>query len=175
MEGPTSSWGLRNRITRLNLHEHNDDDNDDILDPWRWYLIGCLETSARNYNHSLRNNPAERIMSLVRCQEGFSCVLVRYESLQFSAVSVVAKRSGQDSTSSVCDNILVGLRLFVHLLFVFWGTSLPTCRVLAYQRLFCSPLVLRRPDIFILHVEGCEHALSCSCAFNWSPLSCFLE
>jgi hypothetical protein len=25
MEGPTSSGILRNRITRLNLHEHNDD------------------------------------------------------------------------------------------------------------------------------------------------------
>jgi ferredoxin-like protein FixX len=29
MEGPTSSSGLRNRITRLNLHEHHDDDDDD--------------------------------------------------------------------------------------------------------------------------------------------------
>jgi hypothetical protein len=32
MEGPTSSWGLRNRITFLNLHEHDgggDDDYDD--------------------------------------------------------------------------------------------------------------------------------------------------
>jgi hypothetical protein len=28
MEGPTSSGGLRNRITRLTLHKH-DDDNDD--------------------------------------------------------------------------------------------------------------------------------------------------
>jgi hypothetical protein len=26
MEGPTSSGGLRNRLTRLNLHEHDDDD-----------------------------------------------------------------------------------------------------------------------------------------------------
>jgi hypothetical protein len=29
MEGPTSSWGLRNRITHLNLHEHCDDYDDD--------------------------------------------------------------------------------------------------------------------------------------------------
>jgi hypothetical protein len=27
MEEPTSSGGLRNRITRLNLHEHDDDDD----------------------------------------------------------------------------------------------------------------------------------------------------
>jgi hypothetical protein len=26
MEGPTSYGGLRNRLTRLNLHEHDDDD-----------------------------------------------------------------------------------------------------------------------------------------------------
>jgi hypothetical protein len=26
MEGPTSSGGSRNRLTRLNLHEHDDDD-----------------------------------------------------------------------------------------------------------------------------------------------------
>jgi hypothetical protein len=25
MEGPTSCVGLRNRLTRLNLHEHDDD------------------------------------------------------------------------------------------------------------------------------------------------------
>jgi hypothetical protein len=31
MEGPTSSGGLRNRLTRLNLHEHNDDDDDDKI------------------------------------------------------------------------------------------------------------------------------------------------
>jgi hypothetical protein len=29
MEGPTSSGVLRNRLTRLNLHEHDDDDDDD--------------------------------------------------------------------------------------------------------------------------------------------------
>jgi hypothetical protein len=29
MEGPTSSWGLRNRITRLNLHDDDDDDDDE--------------------------------------------------------------------------------------------------------------------------------------------------
>jgi hypothetical protein len=29
MEGPTLSGGLRNRLTRLNLHEHDDDDYDD--------------------------------------------------------------------------------------------------------------------------------------------------
>jgi hypothetical protein len=29
MEAPTSSLGLRNRITRLNLHEHDDDNDDD--------------------------------------------------------------------------------------------------------------------------------------------------
>jgi hypothetical protein len=29
MEGPTSSGGLRNRLTRLNVHEHHDDDDDD--------------------------------------------------------------------------------------------------------------------------------------------------
>jgi hypothetical protein len=27
MEGPTSSEGSRNRLTRLNLHEHDDDDD----------------------------------------------------------------------------------------------------------------------------------------------------
>jgi hypothetical protein len=27
MEGPISSWGLRNRLTRLNLHERDDDDD----------------------------------------------------------------------------------------------------------------------------------------------------
>jgi hypothetical protein len=26
MEGPTSSGGIRNRLTRLNLHKHDDDD-----------------------------------------------------------------------------------------------------------------------------------------------------
>jgi hypothetical protein len=31
MEGPTSSWGLRNRLTRLNLHERDDDDDNDDL------------------------------------------------------------------------------------------------------------------------------------------------
>ena len=29
MEGPTSSWGSRNRITCLTLQEHDDDDDDD--------------------------------------------------------------------------------------------------------------------------------------------------
>ena len=29
MEGPTSSWGLRNRITLLTLQEHDDDGDDD--------------------------------------------------------------------------------------------------------------------------------------------------
>ena len=29
VEGPTSSWGLRNRITLLTLQEHDDDDDDD--------------------------------------------------------------------------------------------------------------------------------------------------
>jgi hypothetical protein len=29
MERPTSSGGLKNRLTRLNLHEHNDDDDYD--------------------------------------------------------------------------------------------------------------------------------------------------
>ena len=29
MEGPTSSSGLRNRITCLTLQEHDDDDDDD--------------------------------------------------------------------------------------------------------------------------------------------------
>jgi hypothetical protein len=29
MEGPTSPWGLRNRITRLTLREHDDDDDND--------------------------------------------------------------------------------------------------------------------------------------------------
>ena len=38
---------------------------------------------------------------------------------------------------------IVGLRLFVYLLFVFWGTCPATCRVLAYQRLFCAPLLFR--------------------------------
>ena len=28
VEGPTSSWGLRNRITLLTLQEHDDDDDD---------------------------------------------------------------------------------------------------------------------------------------------------
>jgi hypothetical protein len=28
MEGPTSSGGLRNRLTRQNLHEHDDDDDE---------------------------------------------------------------------------------------------------------------------------------------------------
>jgi hypothetical protein len=27
MEGPTSSGALRNRLTRRNLHEHDDDDD----------------------------------------------------------------------------------------------------------------------------------------------------
>jgi hypothetical protein len=31
MEGPTSPYGLRNRITRLTLHEHDDDDDDKFL------------------------------------------------------------------------------------------------------------------------------------------------
>jgi hypothetical protein len=31
MEGPTSSGGLRSRLTRLNLHEHNDDNDDNIF------------------------------------------------------------------------------------------------------------------------------------------------
>ena len=29
MEGPTSSWGSRNRITCLTLQEHDDNDDDD--------------------------------------------------------------------------------------------------------------------------------------------------
>ena len=29
MEGPTSSWGSRNRITCLTLQEHDDDDDDE--------------------------------------------------------------------------------------------------------------------------------------------------
>ena len=29
VEGPSSSWGLRNRITLLTLQEHDDDDDDD--------------------------------------------------------------------------------------------------------------------------------------------------
>jgi len=29
MEGPTSSGGLRNRLTRLTFREHDDDDDDD--------------------------------------------------------------------------------------------------------------------------------------------------
>jgi len=29
MEGPTSSWGSRNRITCLILQKHDDDDDDD--------------------------------------------------------------------------------------------------------------------------------------------------
>ena len=29
VEGPTSSWGLRNRITLLTLQEHDDDDDED--------------------------------------------------------------------------------------------------------------------------------------------------
>jgi len=29
MEGPTSSWGSRNRITCQTLQEHDDDDDDD--------------------------------------------------------------------------------------------------------------------------------------------------
>jgi hypothetical protein len=32
MEGPTSTGGLRNRLTRLNLHEHDDDDDGDADD-----------------------------------------------------------------------------------------------------------------------------------------------
>jgi hypothetical protein len=28
MEGPTSPWGLRNRITRLTLRDHDDDDDE---------------------------------------------------------------------------------------------------------------------------------------------------
>jgi hypothetical protein len=36
MEGPTSSGGLRNRITRLNFHEHDDDDDDDDI------ILFCL-------------------------------------------------------------------------------------------------------------------------------------
>ena len=29
VEGPTSSWALRNRITLITLQEHDDDDDDD--------------------------------------------------------------------------------------------------------------------------------------------------
>jgi hypothetical protein len=36
MEGPTSPWGLRNRITRLTLREHDDDDDDDDDDEIPW-------------------------------------------------------------------------------------------------------------------------------------------
>jgi hypothetical protein len=38
MEGPTSSGGLRNRLTRLNLHEHDDDDDDDDDDKISLYF-----------------------------------------------------------------------------------------------------------------------------------------
>ena len=31
MEGPTSSWGSRNRLTCLTLQEHDDDDDDDYV------------------------------------------------------------------------------------------------------------------------------------------------
>jgi len=31
MEGPTSSGGSRNRLTCLNLQEHDDDDDDDFV------------------------------------------------------------------------------------------------------------------------------------------------
>jgi hypothetical protein len=40
MGGPTSSWGLRNRITRLNLNDHDhDDDGDDDDDNNNNYLL----------------------------------------------------------------------------------------------------------------------------------------
>jgi len=29
MEGPTSSWGIKEQETRLTLQEHDDDDDDD--------------------------------------------------------------------------------------------------------------------------------------------------
>jgi len=64
----------------------NNDNN--ILDPRRWDLIVCLEKSLRNYHNSPRNNPAERIIYLVRSEEGFSCV--EFVIIQFPAVSVVA-------------------------------------------------------------------------------------
>ena len=37
-----------------------------ILDPWRLYAIGCLETSVRIYHYSLRNGPEERSDHLLR-------------------------------------------------------------------------------------------------------------
>ena len=40
MEGPTSSWGSRNRLTLLNFHEHDDygddDDDDDDDELWKY-------------------------------------------------------------------------------------------------------------------------------------------
>ena len=47
VEGSTSTWGLRNRITLLTLQEHDDDDDDDDDDDEQtkdisFKICGCV-------------------------------------------------------------------------------------------------------------------------------------
>ena len=55
MEGPTSSWGSRNRLTCLTLQEHDDDDDDDVHEVW-WAPGGFGEKYLLSYRGPSRSD-----------------------------------------------------------------------------------------------------------------------
>ena len=103
MEGPTSSWGLRNRITLLTLQEHHDDDVNFLSFSFLNYPFSAPETTTHFKSHM---DLTTTILSLSLCVHLLNRFLGLPLQLPYRPADGLLESSSWNSVACLSDSVL---------------------------------------------------------------------